>query len=113
MHRVCCYILQLSVLLVSWQANSFLQPVKIAETNSFLPSVSACVLALIGIVLPVGQSRSSALVLRCAAMVLLEPAVWTILRSKSIYSFFFGFSVTSFVQLLHQHIFTQDWRIAL
>jgi len=78
-----------------------------------LAPVGACVSSLIWIMLPACQCCSSSLVLCCAAMILLEPAVRPILWSKSIHSLILGLSIAPFVQLLHQDILTQNRCILL
>jgi hypothetical protein len=78
-----------------------------------LAPVGACVSALIWIMLPACQRSSSSLVLCCAAMILLEPAVRSILWSKRIHGLILRLSVAPLVQLLHQDILTQDRCILL
>jgi len=78
-----------------------------------LAPVGACVSALIWVMLPACQCRSSSLVLCCAAMILLEPAVRSILWSKRIHSLILRLSIAPLVQLLHQDILTQNRCILL
>ena len=83
------------------------------NVNTSFPPVRASVLALIRVVLPAGQGCSSTLVLCCTAVVLLKPAVWAVLRGKSINTLILGLPIAPLVQLLHEHILPQDGSVPL
>lgn len=78
-----------------------------------LAPVGACVPSLVWVMLPACQCCSSPLVLCCTTMVLLEPAVRSILWRKSVHSLVLGLSIAPLVQLLHQDILTQNRCILL